>query len=66
MGSASAVRTETKRGRKSCELLSVKSLGEINHVSDISDADVTSVSVVSEHDSDIINVPKFLSRSHVV
>ena len=61
-GSACGVRTDTKRSRKLRELLNVKSLGEIKYVLDISDPDVnaymTSVSAVSAHDIDVINIPK--------
>ena len=54
------VRTDTKRSRKPRGLLNVKSLGKINHVLDISDADInacmTSMNAVSGHDT--INIPK--------
>ena len=66
LGFASGVRTDSKRNRKPRKLLNVKSLGKINHVLDISDADVnecmTSVNVVSEDDINMINIPCPLRR----
>ena len=44
------------------------SLGKINHMLDISDPDVdacmTSVSAVSEHDINMMNIPKSFAESH--
>ena len=58
VGFVSEVITDTKRNRIPRELLNVKSLGKINHVLDVSDADVnacmTSISAVCEYDGDMI------------
>ena len=48
-------------------MATLSTLGEINHVLDISDADVnacmTSMNAVREHDGDMIHIPKSSAES---